>query len=174
MPSPRQSTSSGHSCDATVIGNGSIPPSPSKVMGHGAPRMSFGDTAARPRSTRTASLRSSQANDDDDYVPGPRHGWPRLAEKMAKVPEFAAFPRFKDLNVKSLLFYQVQLKSIRLKILRMEEEEGNNMERYDHLVDDVDSAYHNLLLQLRSLLREYSKSSPALVAFSMSVQTLTA
>ncbi|KAJ4338826.1 hypothetical protein N0V87_003741 [Didymella glomerata] len=78
---------------------------------------------------------------------------------MAKVPEFAAFPRFKDLNVKSLLFYQVQLKSIRLKILRMEEEEGNNMERYDHLVDDVDSAYHNLLLQLRSLLREYNAHS---------------
>lgn len=126
-------------------------------MGHGEQRASFCDNPSRPHSVAAGSLCSSQANSDEEYVARKRHGWPQLAEKMAAVPEFAAFPRFRDLNVKNLLFYQVQLKALRLKIMKMEEEETVNVERYDHLVEDVDSQYHKLLLQLRDLLQGYSE-----------------
>jgi hypothetical protein len=75
---------------------------------------------------------------------------------MAQVPEYAAFPRFRELNVKSLLYYQAQLKSLQQKILLQEQESTLNMRRYDHLVEDTDSDHHKLHLELRILLREYS------------------
>jgi len=36
-------------------------------------------------------------------------GWPLLARLIEKQPEFEAFPRFRELNVKNLLYYQVEL-----------------------------------------------------------------
>jgi len=47
-------------------------------------------------------------------------GWPLLARLMEKNPEFEAFARFRELNVKNLLYYQVELDYVS-DLLRREE-----------------------------------------------------
>jgi hypothetical protein len=37
-----------------------------------------------------------------------RHGWPCLAELMFKHPGFESFQAFRDLRIKSLLYYQAE------------------------------------------------------------------
>jgi len=51
-------------------------------------------------------------------------GWPLLAELMAVTPSFEAFSRFQKLNVKNLLYYQVELKKLERDL---EEREGGDM-----------------------------------------------
>lgn len=91
--------------------------------------------------------------------PEDRVGWPLLAEVMSKVPEFAAFSRYRDLNVKNLLYYQAQLANLRDKILQEEDEVRTELglERYDKFVDNANSQYHVLMTELRGLIKEYSK-----------------
>ena len=43
----------------------------------------------------------------------PLHGWPQVAHLMATHPEYASFQRFRDLNVKNLLYYQAELDDLR-------------------------------------------------------------
>jgi hypothetical protein len=155
MPSPRFSTSSGRSGDATVVDPNSLPPSPIKITGCGERRASS-DNVSKPATTGTRSYSASHASSKEQHFPQERYGWPKLAEKMAKVPEFAAFSRFSDLNVRNLLYYQAQIKSLRTKILKTEEVQDRDMDRYDALVDEGDSDYHMLLMELRGLLRDYS------------------
>jgi hypothetical protein len=135
-------------------------------MGHGEQPVSSDDTPSR-RSAEAGSYQSSRASSYEKHEPRKRYGWPHLADKMAKVPEYAAFPRFRQLNVKNLLYYQVQLKSLEKKILKQEEEESLNLERYDHLVEEIDEEYHKLLIELRILLREYSKCRLSLRIISL-------
>lgn len=123
-------------------------------MGHGEQRSSLDVTTPKPVAARGESVHSLPDDHSDISVASPRYGWPHLAEKMAQIPEFAAFPRFGDLNTRNLLYYQVQLKLLRRKILR--EEENVSADRYDFLVEDGNSEYHRLLMELRSLLRDYS------------------
>ena len=75
---------------------------------------------------------------------------------MEKVPEFAAFPRYRDMNVRNLLYYKAQIDNLRIKILKQEEETTLEMERYDEIADEADSAYHMMLMEMRQLLKDYS------------------
>ena len=46
----------------------------------------------------------------------PVAGWPMVSSFMAKRPDLASSSRFSDLNVKSLLYYQAQLTSLRKQL----------------------------------------------------------
>lgn len=147
MDTSRHSISTVQSGDATIFGTSSAPTSPRSIPGHEEQRQSSCSDCSR----------SSHEDHSEHLDPAPRHGWPLLAHKMAEVPEFAAFCRFGDLNTRNLLYYQVQLKSLRQQILEEEDRTSCNLGRYDLIVDDADSHYHKLLIDLRSLLREYSR-----------------
>lgn len=77
---------------------------------------------------------------------------------MSETPEFAAFSKFSELNTKNLLYYQVQLKNLEQQIFKAEEEETVDTDRYPQLAEDAGGSYHELLMQLRKLLHEYSMS----------------
>jgi hypothetical protein len=46
----------------------------------------------------------------------PIHGWPEIAKLIADTPDFEAFQSFKDLQIKSLLYYQAELALLRQKL----------------------------------------------------------
>lgn len=77
---------------------------------------------------------------------------------MSQVPEFAAFPRFRELNIKNLLYYQAEIELLRQKIEKEEEEQTLDVTCYINIVKDGDSEYHGLLFKLRNLLHAYSAS----------------
>ncbi|KAJ4986323.1 hypothetical protein SVAN01_08140 [Stagonosporopsis vannaccii] len=95
-------------------------------------------------------------------------GWPLLAKKMADVPEFAAFSRFRELNVKNLLYYQAELKVVEDQLLTHEEHTNTDTTCYEDLAENANSCYHRLMMTNRKLLREYNQ---ALLDFT-SVSTL--
>jgi hypothetical protein len=87
---------------------------------------------------------------------------------MAKTPDFAAFPRFRDLNIKSLLYYQVELTKLRDKLRVQEYEDsgksgdaGHFAERADYLVDkdNQGSAQFTIIKDIRIVLKEYCECS---------------
>jgi hypothetical protein len=99
-----------------------------------------------------------------DDLDEPVKGWPQLAFFIARNPKLAAFSRFGDLNVKSLLYYQAQLIRLRKKLHLQEkrDEEGGNeatkdfANRADSLVVSEGSAQWKLITEIRLLLKEYS------------------
>lgn len=91
----------------------------------GAPRSSQSDTQS-PTSTAVATPTSSRSSDLDaasEDVKRPVPGWPLLAKIMAGKPDLEAFPSFTDLNIKSLLYYQAELISLRRKLHEAEYED---------------------------------------------------
>lgn len=48
------------------------------------------------------------------------HGWPAVAELISKHPEFEAFPAFRELNVKSLLYYKAELVELQEELHKCE------------------------------------------------------
>ena len=50
----------------------------------------------------------------------PVHGWPLLVNIMNQLPRLEAFANFRDLNIKSLLYYQAELIYLRKKLHRVE------------------------------------------------------
>ncbi|KAF1972000.1 hypothetical protein BU23DRAFT_364109, partial [Bimuria novae-zelandiae CBS 107.79] len=90
-------------------------------------------------------------------------GWPQLAQLMAKTPDFAAFPRFRDLNVKSLLYYQCELNSLRRRLHELEyadKFDGKSYAEYaDDLVNDgLKSEQYQTMKEIRRALKEYNEA----------------
>jgi hypothetical protein len=80
-------------------------------------------TAVEPPSPKRPICSSCEEKFGPDHaiVPEqPLHGWPELANLMAENPEFVAFPAFRDLNIKSLLYYQCQLTKLRGELHKFE------------------------------------------------------
>jgi hypothetical protein len=50
----------------------------------------------------------------------PCHGWPELVKVMVESPGFEAFQAFRDLNIKSLLYYQAELVKLRRQLHALE------------------------------------------------------
>ena len=48
-------------------------------------------------------------------------GWPLLAQAMADVPALESFSRFRELNIRSLLYYHVQLHHLQDELRTMEQ-----------------------------------------------------
>ena len=142
----------------------SIPPSPRARLGeHGEPRAPSDTTGTEHH----ASIGGGSIADSSSYdspQPSNNYGWPHLAQKIREVPEFAAFPRFRQLNFKNLLCYQAELELLHRQIETAELEDCNkegakrkfDIRFYDSIVEEGNSEYHKLLLELRIGLREYS------------------
>ena len=88
---------------------------------------------------------------------------------MAKTPDFAAFPRFRDLNIKNLLYYQVQLEQWRKKLHEQEikdaasdADDGPGPELYKEravdMISDEDSEQFKIVEKMREVLKKYSES----------------
>ncbi|TVY68720.1 hypothetical protein LSUE1_G007147 [Lachnellula suecica] len=87
---------------------------------------------------------------------------------MANTPDFAAFSRFRDLNVKSLLYYQAQLTDLRLRLHEQEYEDARNTNgeedngrfasRADFLMTAEGSEQLRLMGEIRRLLKEYNEA----------------
>ncbi|ESZ93177.1 hypothetical protein SBOR_6456 [Sclerotinia borealis F-4128] len=50
----------------------------------------------------------------------PLPGWPLVSKLIAKYPDLEAFKAFRDLNIKSLLYYQAELENLRMKLHQAE------------------------------------------------------
>jgi len=112
-----------------------------------------------------------EENDPEDDLERPVSGWPKVALLMAQTPDFASFSRFRDLNIKSLLYYQSELTSIRKSLhkqewkdyrLGAEDEKHEYCNRADYLVNSKESGGEPskqwaLVLKMRSVLKEYSE-----------------
>ena len=71
--------------------------------------------ASSPNSPGVMSNTESQPDLAED-VNQPVPGWPALARLMADRPALEAFPSFTDLSLKSLLYYQAELISLRKEL----------------------------------------------------------
>lgn len=164
-----------------------IPPVPnSNVSGHPSHDRSVhesstaSDTAyeagEQPSPTLTNTSNCSACSkidwDNPDFIKKPVHGWPELAKAMEQYPEFEAFPTFRDLNIKSLLYYQAQLDDFRHRLQLCEWQDhrgsdGNYFEDSDTFNSDVRALLKckgtgrscmqlNLITDMRRVLKEYS------------------
>ncbi|CZR59927.1 uncharacterized protein PAC_09822 [Phialocephala subalpina] len=114
----------------------------------------------------------------EDDLRRPVHGWPSLSQLMANTPDFAAFARFRDLNVKSLLYYQAELTDLRTKLHRLEWNDHRhghfkNASRLTARIDKIiltegsddgrEQRQWRLVKRMRTVLKEYNE---ALLLFS--------
>ena len=96
-------------------------------------------------------------------------GWPLIARGMAVVPSLEAYGRFRELNVKNLLYYQIELDLLQR---RLESEEKRDFRRQDtstyhksgaRLIQsgEQDGSRHHrqweIVLNIREVLDKYSK-----------------
>jgi hypothetical protein len=115
--------------------------------------------------------------DDDPQDPArkldrPCHGWPALAQVIAQNPGFESFQVFKDLNIKSLLYYQAQLVRFReqLHSIEWDDHRTGNFNNSDELCANVaflvsselgtskkGQRQMKLVKNMRIVLKEYSK-----------------
>jgi hypothetical protein len=109
--------------------------------------------------------------DSEDFNK-PLSGWPHLATVIAKNRDFEAFQAFRDLNVKSLLYYQAELVALRkdLHDLEWKNNREDNFRNHsmlnshaDLLVlttlkkeDDPAREQMDLVNKIRGVLKEYS------------------
>lgn len=137
-----------------------------------------------PEPPTIVSIDSSSSNSNGEATPvnsslsptgpcGPPYsvpGWPSLAKLMGTKPDFAAFSRFRDLNIKSLLYYQAQLRNLKARLAECERydkfqgEGGNGLlaQNIDYLVNSPKCPNRSqeqwaLILEIRRVLKEYSK-----------------
>jgi hypothetical protein len=61
----------------------------------------------------------------------PLHGWPELAKAIETYADFEAFPAFRDLNIKSLLYYQCELTALRKELHELEWDDHRNPQLED-------------------------------------------
>ncbi|KAF2692108.1 hypothetical protein K458DRAFT_381932 [Lentithecium fluviatile CBS 122367] len=88
-------------------------------------------------------------------------GWPQLTALMAQNQDFAAFSRFKELNVKSLLYYQCQLALLEKELRILEVNDAANPDEYPLFADNLimsDSEQFRLVETIRRVLKEYNEA----------------
>src|SRR3954463_13580909 len=98
----------------------------SRISGESSEGSDLSSTASNPNSSPTTPIKSNYdsnsqqllgiTGDDESYPEEPVEGWPKVAAFMAETPDFTSFGRFRDLNIKSLLYYQAELNRFRLKL----------------------------------------------------------
>lgn len=85
---------------------------------------------------------------------------------MGGNPDLSAFPRFRDLNVKSLLYYQCQLTILRSKLHKMEYDDcaqGNDWAEFADDLVESNSPQLQLVKEMRVVLKEYSEHAISLI-----------
>lgn len=113
---------------------------------------------------------------DPGEIPTQAHqGWPHLAEVMAASPALAAFPRFRELNIKSLLYYQIELHQLKRDLNTQEwtdaagsgnpdGEKRDWTSEADDLVKHPESEQWQKVKKMRCLLKEYSQFNASVLA----------
>ena len=140
-------------------------PSPTSESGSGT-------TAVDSPTSPSQCPQCCQAKDPEKDRNQPLHGWPELAKRIAETPDFEAFQSFKDLNIKSLLYYQVELDKLRMDLHRIEwknHREGQfpdaqELGKHAGLLlgckssqDKEERKQIDLIVKIREVLKEYSK-----------------
>jgi hypothetical protein len=110
--------------------------------------------------------------DPADNVNRPVPGWPALANLISNAHHLEAFPSFADLAIKSLLYYQAELISLRKDLHKAEWADYRNIDNEDHaenlgfLISARDNAIKNntqlpeqwvLMEKIRTTLEKYSQ-----------------
>ncbi|ORY09025.1 hypothetical protein BCR34DRAFT_603173 [Clohesyomyces aquaticus] len=118
-----------------------------------------------PNSSSHSLSSDDAADSQDEAAPAqnddPLQGWPQLALLMSKTPDLAAFPRFRDLNVKSLLYYQCQLTILREKLQELEKSDAREGKDWAQYADDLvesGSAQFQTMEEIRKVLKKYNKA----------------
>jgi hypothetical protein len=137
-----------------------------------SPVMAMDETFTTDIATDSRSQESIISRDSEDHGPPKRPvpGWPRLAELMAQTQDFAAFKRYRDLNIKSLLYYQAEIEMLREKLHEEEwadSQRGNDQQReYARRIDSMIRSKGKCtgtqwltIIDLRKVLKEYSTSA---------------
>ncbi len=73
------------------------------------PSVQRANDAAEVHSQASTMVNPSSLRSINDPVPG----WPKLAKAISETPDLELLPSFADLNIKSLLYYQAELVTIR-------------------------------------------------------------
>jgi hypothetical protein len=104
-------------------------------------------------------------------------GWPHLAQIIAKKPHVESFCRFRELNVKNLLYYQVEIAEMEAELRNVELEDagkcGDGQKEGTYATEantmlllkpedrrnssPEERRQRDLVLEIRKRLREYSK-----------------
>jgi hypothetical protein len=98
----------------------------------------------------------------------PCHGYPELAQLIVQHPGFESFEVFRDLQIKSLLYYQAQLAELRKKLHRLEwVDHRSGIGNAESWCADIttliapavsnDTEQIDLIKEIRGVLKEYSK-----------------
>ena len=100
----------------------------------------------------------------------PCHGWPKLVDVMVENPDFESFQAFRDLNIKSLLYYQAELVQLREDLHALEWEDHRKGGKSARSCSSVRSLLLsadrkeggaqdqlNKIKKIREVLKEYSK-----------------
>jgi len=119
----------------------------------------------------TYEIPTQSASDYGEYTKEALEGWHALAQLMANTPDFAAFPRFRDLNIKSLLYYQAELTKLREELHEIEWRDHREGElsgapdpskNVGYLLetkndeDERDRMQYKKVAEIRMVLKEYS------------------
>jgi len=142
--------------DETISNPNSSPPSP---------------ISPDPPKNNSNSPKPTPPDDLEDLkkdLRSPVPGWPKVALQMSDTPDFAAFSRFRTLNIKSLLYYQAEITKLQKKLheqewddYRLGDEDARDYAAYANFLADSakygDGVQWKLVKDLRVLLKEYSK-----------------
>ncbi|KAE9371681.1 hypothetical protein N431DRAFT_297502, partial [Stipitochalara longipes BDJ] len=98
----------------------------------------------------------------------PCHGWPALVRDMVKHPGIDSFSAFRDLNIKSLLYYQAELVQLRKELHALEWEDHRQGGDSAGMVSNIQSLLltkmedgeaqrqFNKMREIRLVLKEYN------------------
>jgi len=121
-----------------------------------------------------SSLTASSSGSGDGDNKKLEFGWPRLARELAQNACCEAYPRFRELNVKTLLYYQVEIAKLEAELNKIELEDfaqrGTRRDEYQKnaermlfpraAADDPKAQeQRRLVYEIRRLLKEYSKQN---------------
>jgi hypothetical protein len=67
--------------------------------------------------------------DAADDLDNPLHGWPLITKVIVDYPDFESFQSFKDLHIKSLLYYQAELEELRKELHKLEYDDSRTGEQ---------------------------------------------
>ncbi len=159
----------GHS---TICASSHDPDSPSaRSQGPTTPTAPTAPTSAASSSPQEAARATLPGQSRAKSSAKPT-GWPALAQVMARAHNFESFPRFRELNVKNLLYYQVEIATQEEELKRIEMLDSKSEKRprrnYAKLADSMlfpaddaspeDRQQREVVLNIRRLLKEYSES----------------
>ncbi|KAK3991544.1 putative isoleucyl-tRNA synthetase [Cladorrhinum sp. PSN332] len=126
---------------------------------------SNGNTPQTPRVRSIGTYDHAKNNRQGDAV----EGWPLLAKLMAEESDFEAFPRYPELNIKNLLYYQVELAAIKADLERhekadrdlqpqMAEEDEHEFHMLPDKMIETETDQWDHVLRLRKCLNDYNNA----------------